>query len=365
VYHHLQQLAGAGTLPQGSMDGLRRAYYGNGARNALLYKELNRILGALQEIGTQSIALKGAALAETVYPHRALRAMSDIDLLVRPDEVARVEARLMEMGYAHQPHPRGIEWCTAHHYHFVFAQTKATGSVIPIEIHWHIDRPGRPFTIDLEGLWARAVPARIAGVDTWMLAPEDLLLHLCLHACKHGLTGSLRPLCDISATIQRYGPTLDWEQLQARAVQWRIVPYAYLPLHLARDLVGAAVPEAGLTALKPEHFEERLLGWATAELLEDQAMMALFPDLLRLWKGPRVSDRLAIVRQILSPAAVAASSGMAPASKQQYGYYPVRLKDLLRRYGPTLWRLCRRDPLLLAGSRGQSTPCPLAAAVRY
>ena len=187
-----------------------------------------------------------------------------------------------------------------------------------------------------------------------MLAPEDMLLHLCLHACKHGLTGSLRPFCDIAATIQRYGSTLDWEQLQARAVHWRVAPYVYLPLHLARDLVGAAVPEACLTALKPEHFEARLLSWATAELLEDPAMAALFPALLRLWQGPRVSDRLAIVRQILSPATVAASYGMAPTSKRRYGYYPARFKDLLRRYGPTLWRLCRRDPYLLAAAEGKA-----------
>ena len=133
------------------MDGLRRAYYGNVARNTLLYKELNRILGALQEMGSQSIALKGAALAETVYPSRALRAMSDIDLLVRPDAVERIEAQLLELGYSHQPHPRGTDWRTAHHYHFVFVQTRATGSAIPLEVHWHLDRPNRPFAIDLEG----------------------------------------------------------------------------------------------------------------------------------------------------------------------------------------------------------------------
>jgi hypothetical protein len=197
-------------------------------------------------------------------------------------------------------------------------------------------------------MWARAVPARIAGVEAWMLSPEDLLLYLCLHTCKHQLTSSLRPLCDIAAIIRRYGPTIDWGQLQMRAAHWRVTPYAYLPLHLARDVVGAAVPEACLTALQPEGFEIRLLSWATADLLAEQDAPPLLPELFRLWKGPRLRDRLALVRRILSPAAVANAYGIAPASKRLYGYYPVRLKDLLRRYGATLWRLFCRDPQLLA-----------------
>jgi hypothetical protein len=52
--------------------------------------------------------------------------------------------------------------------------------------------------------------------------------------------------------------------------------------------------------------------------------------------------------KILSPAAVADSYGIAPASKRLYSYYPRRLKDVLRRYGPTLWHLFCRDPRLLA-----------------
>jgi hypothetical protein len=354
VYHHLHQLVGAGALPQGALEGLRQSYYGNVARNALLYKELHRVLVALQGMGSQTIILKGAALAETVYPNRALRAMSDIDLLVRLEELSRVEDRLLALGYALHPHSLGTAWVKAHHYHLVFVQPKATASAIPLEIHWHLDRPSWPFAIDLEGLWARAVPARIAGVESWMLSPEDLLLYLCLHTCKHGLAGSLRPLCDIAETIRRFGASIGWEQLQTRAAHWRVTPYVYLLLHLARDLAGAAVPDECLKALKPEDFEMRLLCWATSELLEEQDMPALFPDLLRLWKGPNVRDRLAIVRQSLSSTAVADAYGIAPASKRLYGYYPRRLKDLLRRYGPTLWRLLRQDPQLTALAEGKA-----------
>jgi hypothetical protein len=48
VYHKLHQLIDVGALLQGALDGLQRSYYGNVARHALLYKERNCILDALQ-----------------------------------------------------------------------------------------------------------------------------------------------------------------------------------------------------------------------------------------------------------------------------------------------------------------------------
>ena len=58
-------------------------------------------------------------------------------------------------------------------------------------------------------------------------------------------------------------------------------------------------------------------------------MTALVPALLRLWQGPRVRDRLVMVRQFLSPTAIATSYGITPASKRRYGSYLARLEELL------------------------------------
>jgi hypothetical protein len=115
IYHHLRQTEGVSTLPPSAIDGLRRTYYGNVARNTLLYQELHGVLSALQGMGSQVIVLKGAALAETVYPDRVLRPMSDIDLLVRPEEIARIEDTLIDLGYALRPHRRGQAWLKAHY----------------------------------------------------------------------------------------------------------------------------------------------------------------------------------------------------------------------------------------------------------
>jgi hypothetical protein len=183
-----------------------------------------------------------------------------------------------------------------------------------------------------------------------------LLLHLCQHTCRHAaapmeggrLNLRLLSFCDMAEVIRHYTPIFDWAELAQRAQQWGIAPYVYLPLLLARELLGAVVPELILAALKPEGFDARLLDWARDELLEDQGTSPTFPDLLRLWHGRGLRGRAAVVGKILSPAVIARSYGISPTSKKRYGYYPVRLKDLLMRYGPVLWRLVRHEPVLTA-----------------
>lgn len=349
VYYNLQRLGVTSVIPKDAVDELERSYYGNAARNTLLYQELNKVLKALKEIGSEIIVLKGAALAETVYSNRALRPMSDIDLLVRKEDLPRVENHLVAMGYLLHQHPRPKEWLKEHDYHLAFIKNETTPIEIHCEIHWHIERPSRPFKIDIEGMWERALAAKIAGVEALVLSPEDLLLHLCLHTCKHKLTFfGPRSLCDISETLRYHGQAIDWGQVQNRSYQWCINQYVYLTLHLAKELLGAAVPEPVLASLKPEDFDARLLDWAKEEMLEDKGSSPIFPDLLRVWKARRFKDMMALLLEPLTLEAIAKCYAVSPTSKKIYFYYPVRLKDLLLRYGPVLWRLFCRDRQLTA-----------------
>jgi hypothetical protein len=109
-----------------------------------------------------------------------------------------------------------------------------------------------------------------------------------------------------------------------------------------------------LGTLKPAAFDPRLVGWARDELLEEPETSPLFPDLLQLWRGHGVADRVAVVRQLLAPAVVARRYGVPPTSPCRYGYYPVRLWHLVHRYEPVLWRLVRHYPPSVAQAERQT-----------
>jgi hypothetical protein len=356
LYHTVQRMGLTGVLPSEALEVLQRVYYATALNHTLFSQALQRVLRALQDLGIAVIVLKGAALAETVYPCGAVRPRRDVDLLVSAEDLSRVEDTLGALGYQFTGGTRPQAWWRTQHYHWTFRQPEAPPFDVPLEAHWHLERPSRPFAIDLEGLWQRAMPAIIAGVDACILAPEDGLVYLCLHACHHAGTPmqerrfNLRLLsfCDMAEVIRYYTPIFHGASLVRRAQQWGVTPYVYLPLQLARELLGAAVPKSVLAALKPQGFDARLLPWARDELLEDPDTSPLFPDLLRLWQGRGFRDRAAVVEKIWSPAVIAKSYGLPLGSKRRYAYYPVRLKDLVKRYGPVLWRLLWHDPDLTA-----------------
>jgi putative nucleotidyltransferase-like protein len=357
LFHTLQRRGLVDHLPPMARALLASTFYRNAARQTLLARVVQQVVAALQSRGMRVIVLKGAALAETVYPERAVRPMSDIDLLVRPEAVAQVEEGLKALGYTCPDDPRRPHiWWRAHHYHLTWHPPAAAPLAVPLEVHWQLERPSRPFAIDLEGLWARAVPATLAGLATWVLAPEDLLLHLCLHLCKHAgspYTGArrdlrLRAFCDLAFVLHHHGATLDWEALGERARAWGLASYVAAPLQLTCAWWDVGRPAPGVDLWQPAGVDPRLVGWLRDECLEDPETSPLVPGLLRLWDGHGVAKRLAQLRKVLAPSVVARRAWVAPTAAARYGDYPHRIWSLGRRYGPVLWRLLWQDPALVA-----------------
>ena len=85
LYRNLRKINQEYLIPSGFMEKLRQTYYVNTMRNMLFYSELERVLKSFQNERIKTIVLKGAMLAEIVYPSIALRSMGDIDLLIHLD----------------------------------------------------------------------------------------------------------------------------------------------------------------------------------------------------------------------------------------------------------------------------------------
>lgn len=340
IYRSLRQSGMTRLLPQSAAEALRSTYYGNAARNSLLYDELHGVLKAFSDERIETIVLKGAVLAESVYPHRALRPMSDIDLLVRKEQLANVENKLVDMGYVLEKRVKTKEYYLELHYHWVFAKPSA----ISIEIHWHITRPNSPFRIDINGLWDRAQPIASAGVEALSLSVEDLLLHLCQHMHKHNLIGGIRPLCDIARVIEHYHNAIDWMALKARSFQWGISPYVYLALYLAKELLDARVPSSFLDGIEPAGFDRAVIDWTKERLLDCESSQISSNVVLLCCNDRRFKDRLAALASALAPHVIAESYGVPQNSYRiPLVYFPRRIRYLLTRYGPLIWQRVRGD----------------------
>lgn len=348
LYHRLRTCHPDLPIPDGITEKLRQAHLDNSARNLRLYSRLGKVLRLLRQENIPVIALKGAYLAEFVYAHPAIRFMYDLDLLVHEDDVMKVDALLLEMG------------CTPADYHQTVESTNEFGYIMPkrdvcLEIHWRILPPIFPFPIDTDGQWGRSRPVIIAGVEAAVFCPEDLLVHLCLHAgCCHGFEPGLRIFCDIIEIFRHHDTDMDWSLVHRLTREWGVEKSVYLTLKLAMELLGARLPEGFLEDLRPDDFDERFVVLAKDLIFSRRPQttrlpLSMVPLLAQFWGASRFWDKVALSwKRVFIPRKAMAKLYPPPSdSLRIYFYYVVRLRNLLRTYGRDVWRWLRRDRELL------------------
>ena len=355
------------TPPPAMAEQLRRIYLASAVRNTELFHELGHILRALQAAHIPVIPLKGACLAEAVYGNIALRSMGDVDLLVKSNDLAQALDVLRALGYVSEyPFEIETERRIVHH----MPRISKPGGLI-VEMHWTIVHPRNVCfgDNDLDPIWSRAHPVKIAGVQVLMLSPTDLLLHQCLHPVQHRFNSAgLRNYVDIALVIQRYGEAIDWEQFTARAKQWDIANGVRLALQLAEEWTGAAVPAGVLAALTTAPLDDAVLDWVRHKVLNGSSLALtrdaeLFKGKVRmvaLFEGKaRWRDKLGLVRDELFPSRVLmARQYPAPANSWRIlGYYAIHFKDLWVSQSRAIWQLVWRDKTFATrASAGAGTP---------
>jgi hypothetical protein len=219
----------------------------NTLRNLGLAAELKGLLALLAENGVEVLPYKGVALAAAAYDNLALRAISDLDIVIRRRDIGRAKDVLIGAGYT---------WCDAarlhgvperayqrYAYHYVFSRGEGTPSV---EVHWRFVRDPEMLTLTDEALWAGLESVSVAGLSLPCIRAEAMALILCGHGAKH-LWADLGPACDLAALIRRREQTapggFGWGEFRALAAQHNCQTFAALGLLIARGMVGLRLPD--------------------------------------------------------------------------------------------------------------------------
>lgn len=336
LYYRLITFHPGAQIPAEAFQKLRNTFLHSAGRNMRLYHELGKVLGRLLQHGIPVIALKGVHLATAVYRNIALRPMGDIDLLVKQTDLLRVQEILAEQGYIASKEDIG---CSQLH----LPPYKKKGS-ISIEIHFNIESPPFSDRVDVEKLFARAQMSAIQGVEVLTFCPEDLLLHLCMHASfHHAFDNGIRPLFDISHTIEHYAEELDWEQLHERSKEWGVSKCVYLSLFLAKRFAGASIPGQIMKDL--DVYNDSFHATARAGELIFGKAASIVPNVAKLFNNDRLLNRLIhFIRCAFPPKNTLAN--MQPPDRNPlpvYFLYFFRIKGLLKRHRRTVWRLFIRD----------------------
>ena len=267
------------------------------ARHLLMTRELGVVLRHLAAAGIEAIVLKGPVLAETVYPHPALRPFSDLDVLVRPADRLRADTVLCGLGHRRVADEHSWEFDVA----YDGATLYETAGSVRIDLHWALlTEPRFVWKGDEAGIWDRAVPITVAGQAARGLGREDLVLYLAAHlAVHHALVGLLRTW-DVALLLERDGGALDWSTVLARAAHWRVRHALFFVLLGAHAAFDAPVPPEVLARLRPAGPRAALLGTLVGG---DAGRLARLEHLVALLLVDRGRDIYAPLRHALWPAA--------------------------------------------------------------
>jgi hypothetical protein len=157
----------SGTLP----DLFAHRLHAQWAASAFLASELQGLLKEFELHNLEVLPLKGPLMAEALYGSSGLRPSDDLDLLVRPEDFARAQSLLGDLGFS--------PIYETDDYHQAFQRENTC-----VELHFSVAPPSSP-AMDLKAAWRRAPVISFRGEKARTFAPPDLLVYLTLHGVKH------------------------------------------------------------------------------------------------------------------------------------------------------------------------------------
>jgi hypothetical protein len=355
LYDRLHDLKGNGLVPQTVLERLREGYLQATAKNMVMLYHAGIILEALKERKMDVIVLKGLYLAEAVFPSIGLRTFSDLDLLVRKGDLIAALTVMQGLGY------QLTTWydVTNPNLDIKHVPPMKKNDAPIVELHWGILEEDAPFAIDVDGLWQRAIPARIADSDVLALDLEDLILHLCIHLTyQHRLGGGVKYLYDIAEVLRRFEGQIEWQQLAVTAKEWGAERVIWLTLRLLQETTVTEVPPEVLQQLLPVTPAPGIVEEALRRLTPaGKERVIVTPDLAALSEVNGLGRQLKLIasRVFIPRQVMARLYNVDPHSPGIYGYYFVRFTELFRHYSGAAWRFLIRDDAVLTAVKEERT----------
>lgn len=217
---------------------------------------LGRLDGELARRGIDAVALKGVLLAERLYPRPSARVTTDIDLLVREDDLARAHEAVTAVGYSGFDDENERRFRREHHHlHYVHAAAP------PLELHFHAYK-GFGSVLPAEPVIARRARATASLEAIGVPSCADEIVYLGVHAAAHRFI-RLGWLFDLKLLLAQ-ADAADIELAAVRAREWGYERVLGLSARLLEDVLG--VSGSKMRPLGPvEGLRETLLDNVVAE----------------------------------------------------------------------------------------------------
>lgn len=290
---------------------LSGAYHSTLQKNILHLKETMKLVKSLRGAGIEAIPLKGSFAAEAVFKDLGVYPTSDIDLLVRPEDMKKAEARFRKEGYEKV---EGISQkdLMSSHYHLAFQNSDYV-----VELHWNLAK--RYFDIPPDFWWKERREVEFEGERISQLSAEKYLMYSIFHLFMHGFL-PLKFLVLVSGIIGRYKDEMDWAKLLDYAGKYKMSRLTIFTLKLAHELLGAEIPAfiSGRNLAGYDFVRRAVL----SGLFREASMAHLkMSNYILLLDGPVEMAKIILGRIFPGQGEIRLRFGLAEKSKMVYLYY--------------------------------------------
>jgi hypothetical protein len=334
------------TVPAGLSAHLRNRFYTISLANYLLANQLVALTSRLEEEDIPVLALKGPAVAMTVYGDLALRQFQDLDLMVHLEHLPNAIKVMVGAGFRMVPNCRPetrTDRAQLHH-----ATFQAPDQSHFVDLHWQLaDDLSRGFSPEVEKVWSHSQTLQLPHGRVSTMCREDLFLVLCYHGGKHRWA-CLKWLVDV-AELLRSADTWNWSRIEEMiANRPGVGASAGLGTLLAHELLGAPVPAVAARILPVTERARRVADAIREEILHSHTV-AVDPHRTLLELEERRAARMKYwgtrwFRQVFQVCDKDRAVVQLP-EKLEFLYWYIRLLRLVmkhsRRAACSLWFLAR------------------------
>ncbi|PHJ66260.1 hypothetical protein VF14_20125 [Nostoc linckia z18] len=332
---------GKEAIPETVLTQLRNRYHANASRNLFLSHELLKIVKVFEAHKIRAIPFKGLVLAISIYGNLAMRQFSDLDILVKQEDIAKAQELLIAQKYQLEADYYGWQQT------FVHSQKPE----IVVDLHCELTPLSYfPFKLpDFETLWQRSRSLSLNGESIVDLSFDDLLIILTVQVARGVNEGreSLAQICDL-AELLRIQQTSDWEELLHKVNSLELKRPFFISLLIVNTLLNTPLPDQLNQAIQQQIQIDPTIVIYAVRMQKQLFTQVKTPRLIKLFfqhlmiDGPlsRMPVRVYLVWQFLSFTTRLAIANSNQADREVFPlpsglsflYYLIRPIRLVSRY---------------------------------
>lgn len=254
-------------------------------------EEDRRVLSALSDTDASVLVLKGASLAQTVYPRPESRFRTDLDLLAEPGRVKVIEERLRKLGYCPPDGPQSAMPM----YQSQWTRT-SDGKAFAVDLHWALrNHPALRARFSFEELLQSSQALPGLGPAARGMGPMHALLNASMHYFNDYADERPRQWLLDKDLLWRAMSPQHRRQVMELACEKGLAGLLAESLRLARNEFGTPVDEAEMSRLQQKGRRE----WCTGLIEANKKRQTAYWFALR--SEPGLSKKLLRIKSGLFP----------------------------------------------------------------